>query len=164
MSDRQPPVDYIERTAEKYTALGFGTYGWVHSEDPPPFTRPGKPLDQCRVGLVASGGVYTHGQVAFHYKDDLSYRRIARDTPVEALRTTHFAYDLTDSRRDPGVVFPLQNLVSLAADGFIGSVADFALTFMGGIYSARKVREVLAPALVDDLQSQEVDVALLVPV
>ena len=36
-SDRQPPVDYIERTAEKYTALGFGTYGWVHSDDPPPF-------------------------------------------------------------------------------------------------------------------------------
>ena len=62
------------------------------------------------------------------------------------------------------MVFPLQNLVALAAEGVIGAVADFALTFMGGIYSARKVRETLAPALADDLQSQEVDVALLVPV
>jgi hypothetical protein len=35
---------------------------------------------------------------------------------------------------------------------------------MGGIYSARKVREVLAPAIADALVRDEVDVAMLVPV
>jgi len=35
---------------------------------------------------------------------------------------------------------------------------------MGGIYSARKVRDVLAPALVTRLLEDEVDVALMVPV
>ena len=164
MSERQPPVDYIERTADRYTALGYGTYGWLYSDTPPPFELPVKPLDQSRVGLVATGGVYVAGQVAFHYKDDLSYRRIERDTPNRDLRTTHFAYDLTDSRRDPNVVFPLENLRALAEEGTIGEVAPYALTVMGGIYSARKTRDVLAPALADDLQSQEVDVALLVPV
>ena len=82
MSERQGPVDYIARTAEKYTALGFGTYGWIHSDEPPPFARPSKPLSESRVGLIASGGIYSHGQIAFHYKDDLSYRRIERDTRV----------------------------------------------------------------------------------
>jgi len=164
MTSRLPPVDYLARTTEKYSALGFTPYSWVHSETPPPFTRPDKPLDECRVGLIASGGIYTEGQIAFHFKDDLSYRKIPTDTPDEALRTTHFAYDLTDSRRDPNVVFPLKALRNLARTGRIGSVAENALTFMGGIYSARKVRDVLAPAFVDELQSQEVDLALLVPV
>ena len=164
MTDRQPPVDYIERTGEKYTALGFTPYGWLHSEDPPSFVRPFKPLAQSRIGLIASGGIYAHGQIAFHYKDDLSYRRIDRDTPVEDLRATHFAYDLSDARRDPNVVFPLETLRELQTEGIIGEVAPQALTFMGGIYSARKVRDTLAPALAEDLASQEVDVALLVPV
>jgi hypothetical protein len=35
---------------------------------------------------------------------------------------------------------------------------------MGGIYSARRVRDELAPALADRLQNDEVDAALLVPV
>jgi len=35
---------------------------------------------------------------------------------------------------------------------------------MGGIYSSRKVREVLAPALAQRVQNDEVDVVLLVPV
>jgi hypothetical protein len=35
---------------------------------------------------------------------------------------------------------------------------------MGGIYSVRKVRDILAPALADRLVKDEVDVAILVPV
>jgi hypothetical protein len=35
---------------------------------------------------------------------------------------------------------------------------------MGGIYSARKVANILAPALADRVQNDEVDLVLLVPV
>jgi D-proline reductase (dithiol) PrdB len=116
------------------------------------------------VGLVASGGIYVKGQVAFHFKDDTSYREVSREVDYRDLRVTHFAYDLTDARADPNVVFPLQTLLSLAAEGLIGEVAPRAYTFMGGIYSARRVRDELAPALADRLQNDEVDAALLVPV
>ena len=164
MTTRQPPVDYLQRTTDKYTALGFTPYGWVYSEDGPAFKTLDKPVSECRIGLVASGGIYVHGQDAFHYKDDFSYRRIHRDTPVRDLRATHFAYDLTDARRDPNVVFPLETLTKLESDGVIGELAESAIGFMGGIYSARKVLEQLAPAIADDLESQGVDAALLVPV
>ena len=116
------------------------------------------------MGLVASGGIYTAGQIAFHFRDDLSYREIPCESSVEALRTTHFAYDLTDARRDPNVVFPLAALRQLARAGVIGDVAPRAYTFMGGIYSASKVRDTLAPALADRLVEDAVDVALMVPV
>lgn len=92
------PVDYIERTRAQYAGLGYPPYRWVHNPDPPPFAPLRKPLSACRVGLVASGGIYLKGQVAFHFKDDASFREIPRDVDYRDLRVTHFAYDLTDAR------------------------------------------------------------------
>ena len=158
------PVDYIERTRSQYDALGYPPYSWVHNPDTPPFTPLAKPLDRARVGLICSGGIYARGQIAFHFRDDISYRKIAMRTPRHDLRVTHFAYDLRDARQDPAVVFPARTLTGLAEAGAIGAVADYAYTFMGGIYSSRKVREVLAPRLVADCVRDEVDVVVMVPV
>ncbi|MYE80626.1 MAG: hypothetical protein F4X36_02025 [Gammaproteobacteria bacterium] len=160
----QPPVDYIERTREQYSALGYPVYRWVEETEPPAFTRVDKPTPEWRVGLVASGGIYVQGQIAFHHRDDVSYREIDVDTSVERLRATHFAYDLTDARADPNVVFPLETLRYLRDREEIGALAPLAYTFMGGIYSVRKVRDVLAPALAERLVSDCVDVAVMVPV
>jgi D-proline reductase (dithiol) PrdB len=89
---------------------------------------------------------------------------IPRDTKLEDLRATHFAYDLSGVRQDPNVVFPLGTLRALVRDGIVGSLAEHAYTFMGGIYSARRVREKLAPALTEQLLAEHVDAVLLVPV
>ena len=158
------PVPYMQRIAEKYARLGYPGYNWVHSETPPPWQPLSKPLSACRLGLIASGGIYVAGQVAFHYKDDTTYRLIPTDVQSTDLRTTHFAYDLTDSRRDPNVVFPIDPLRQLVREGVIGELAAHALTFMGGIYSARRVRDELAPQLKDCVLAQQIDVLLLVPV
>ena len=157
------PVDYIERIREKYEALGYGAYQWVFSADVPPWRPLPKPLSECRLGLVASGGIYVSGQVAFHYRDDTSLLAIPMDVPTRELRVTHFAYDLTDARQDPNVVFPIDTLRRLARDGVIGSLAASAYTFMGGIYSSRRVREELAPRLTGCLLAEAVDAALFVP-
>jgi len=157
-------VDYIDVTLRTYDALGYPPYRWVFNESAVPLCRPPKPLAQCRVGLIASGGIYTAGQIAFHFKDDASFRRIPTDVTTEDLRVTHFAYDLEDARRDPNVVFPIDVLRDLVAGGEIGELAPDALTFMGGIYSSRKVRDELAPAITRTLLDLQVDVALLVPV
>ena len=132
------PVDYIERTREQYATLGYPPYQWVENDLAPPFRPLSKPLSESRVGLIASGGIYRLGQTAFHFKDDISYRAIESNTSNDDLRATHFAYDLTDARRDPGVVFPLQTLRRCKDEGLIGDLADNAYTFMGGIYSSRK--------------------------
>ncbi|MCH2186868.1 glycine/betaine/sarcosine/D-proline family reductase selenoprotein B, partial [Myxococcota bacterium] len=137
---------------------------WVESETPPEFVSPKKPLSQCRVGLIASGGIYVKGQVAFHFADDVSYRVISTDTPTEDLRIAHFAYDVTDARRDPNVVFPVDTLRDLVQEGVIGELSEKAYTFMGGIYSARKVREKLAPEFVRRAVEDQLDLVLLVPV
>ena len=159
----RPPVDYIERTREQYAAVGYPPYRWAHNEDEPPFEPVAKPLAESRIGLIASGGIYRAGQIAFHYRDDTSYRIIPRDCEMSELRATHFAYDVTAARSDPNVVFPLATLRAEARDGGIGEIAPNAYTFMGGIYSVRKVRERLAPALAERMERDTVDAAILVP-
>jgi D-proline reductase (dithiol) PrdB len=161
---RQPPIDYLARTRALYDRLGYAPYRWHHSDDTVPLVRPAVPLAQCRVALLSSGGIYRRGQIAFHHADDVSFRVIPTDTPSSELRATHFAYDLTDARRDPNVVFPLDTLRRLADDGVIGGLGPYAYTFMGGIYSTRRVAETLVPALVERVVADHVDLALLVPV
>jgi len=157
------PIDYIERTRDQYASLGYPIYRWVTSEDTPPFTPLAKSLSDSTVGLIASGGLYRVGQIAFHFKDDISFRAIDIRTPLQDLRVSHFAYDTGDAAKDPNVVLPLSTLKDLARLGRIGALSRDAYTFMGGIYSARKVRELLAPALADRLVQDEVDVAIMVP-
>jgi len=160
----QQPVEYIQRITDNYAKLGYKAYQWVRNADRPPWRPLTKPLSQCRVGLIASGGIYVTGQVAFHFKDDTSFREIPTDVRTSELRTAHFAYDQTDARRDPNVVFPIDTLRRLVKEGFIGSLTAHAFTFMGGIYSSRRVSEELAPQLVERLLAEKADIALLVPV
>ena len=160
----RPPVDYIERTKTLYSSLGHAPYHWVDNQGIAPWSPLKKPLSESKLGVIASGGIYQHGQVAFHHKDDLSYRKISTKTPVEQLRITHFAYDVTAARQDPNAVLPLHALNRLVTSRRIKQLADQALTFMGGIYSSRKVIKVLAPAMVAELKKAEVDLAILIPV
>tara|TARA_B110000008_G_C16896788_1_gene535072 strand:- start:696 stop:1202 length:507 start_codon:yes stop_codon:yes gene_type:complete len=160
----QPPVDYIPRITAQYSGLGYGEYQWLQSEDAPAWTPLSKPLSESKLGFICTGGIYSAGQTAFHFKDDTSYRAIPTDVNVEDLRATHFAYDLTDARKDINVVFPVEQLRTMVDEGVIDSLAPDAYTLMGGIYSTRRVAEELIPALVDRVLADEVDVVLLVPV
>ena len=160
----EEPVDYIARTREQYSALGYPPYKWVENQEAPAFTALTKPLAECRLGFLSSGGIYKVGQIAYHFKDDYSFREIDTLTSTADLRATHFAYDLTDARADPNVVFPLDTLRWAAEEGLIGELSQKAYAFMGGIYSARKVADGLAPTLVERFLADEVDVVLMVPV
>lgn len=157
-------IDYIQTLTNVYASLGYRPYQWVENRDRPPFIPFEKPLSEIRLGLIASGGIYVAGQRAFHYKDDASFRVVPKGVNTRDLRVAHFAYDLTDARNDPNVVFPIDTLRNLVGEGVIAGLADHLFTFMGGIYSARKVRDELAPRLTDRLVAEKVDAVLLVPV
>jgi len=156
-------IEYMKLMNQLYTKMGYPAYQWVKNEDTPPWQPLRKPLSRSRVALLASGGIYATGQTAFHFKDDTSYRAIPRNIRTGDLRATHFAYDLTAARSDPNSVFPLDSLRQLVSEGFIGELCEHAYTFMGGIYSSRRVKEELAPGLTERLEDDRADIALLVP-
>lgn len=159
-----PPADYIGETKSLYDSLGYDSYRWAERTEAPALTPLPKPLGECRVTLIGSGGLYRRGQIAFHTKDDTSIRVIDTDTPTAELRTAHFAYDQTDARTDPNCVFPLDRLRDLVADGTIGGLTPESYAFMGGIYSTRRLEEETVPLLLERCRAQEPDLVLLVPV
>jgi D-proline reductase (dithiol) PrdB len=159
-----PPVRYIDAITQRYASLGYAPYRWYVADSPPPFAPLNKPLSQSRLGVLTTSGCYVAGQVAFHYKDDASIRRIPVDTPAERLRFAHITENyLVDARRDPECLVPFTALRGLCDEGVIGPLADEAISCMGGVYSQRKVREELIPQIEGVFKQQAVDVALLVP-
>ncbi len=161
---RQPPVNYIDRTRAQYDALGYAPYTWAKNADAGPWAEVSRPLSESRLGMVATGGIYRVGQTAFTHRDDTTFRTVPSDVDAAELRATHFAYDLTDARTDINVVFPIGPLRALVEDGVIGELAPDFYTCMGGIYSQRRVRDRLAPAIVERCHDDKIDLALLVPV
>ncbi len=153
------PVAYIPRTRELYG--DYTPYRWVVNETVP-WTPLRKPIAQCKLGLITSGGIMYRDQPRFH-REDASYRRIPKDARRDELSVWHFGYPTRDADLDPNCVFPLERMRELEAGGVIGELSDPAFSFMGGIYSARKVRDELAPAIVDELKRAHVDAFLLVP-
>ena len=157
-------VDYIDQTRATYDKLGYASYQWAENPTPPAMAPLRRPLNTSRLTLIASGGIYRTGQVAFTHKDDVSLREIETTVDTSELRVTHFAYDQTDARRDPNVVFPIEALRTLVTDGDLGGLTSHALTFMGGIYSQRRLAEELIPRLARKVHEMETDIVLLVPV
>ena len=158
------PVQYMHAVNERYKSLGYAPYRWVHAADEPPWRALAKPLAATRVGMLGTAGAYVPGQLAYHYKDDTSIRAIPSATEDHDLRFAHVTENyLVDARRDPACVFPLRALRKLAAEGFIGAIPATVFSCMGGVYSQRRVREELAPALLAAFEAQQIDAVLLVP-
>lgn len=153
------PIAYIQRTRERYAQ--YPPYKWVVNTEAP-WTPLPKPLRECRLALVSSGGFYLKDQPPFE-ENDTSYRVIPKDTDLRDLRIYHHGYRDADVDRDPNCVFPLDRLRELEAAGVIGELAPAALTFVI-VYSARREIEERAPKLVGELQAMGAEAALMVPV
>lgn len=144
------------------------TYRWRRI-DPVPWTDPGKPLSACRVALVSSAGFVPAGAEPFDLTlrgGDFSFREVPRGCDLRSLTHAHRS-DSFDSRglaEDPNLALPLDRLEELAAGGRIGEVAPRHVSFMGSITAPGRLVRATAPEAASILGSDEVDVAILVPV
>lgn len=153
------PIAYILRTQERYAQ--YSPYQWVINTEAP-WTPLAKPLKECRLALLGSGGFYLKHQPPFE-ETDSSYRLIPKDANLKDLRIYHHGYRDDDADRDPNCVFPLDRLRELEAAGVFGELAASALSFVT-VYSARREVEERAPKIVGELRAMTVDAAFLVPV
>ena len=121
------------------------------------------PLSEARVALVTTGGVYVReGQEPF-VDDDPSFRVIPSAAPTSDLAIFHEHYDTSNAEKDINVVFPIERLRELEAEGAIGSLAADAFGFMGYIVGDNipRLMEETAPGAARLLRADGVDVALV---
>ena len=126
---------------------------------------PDKPLKECRVALVATGGVYMKGQKPYKMglSGDSSYRVIPADVDFGSLRVRHAGYNTRRIRGDLNCVFPLERLRELVREGLVGEVAPLHLSFMGYAPRTEPLEERFAPEAARLLKEDQVDLALLAP-
>src|SRR5579864_271576 len=149
--DRLPPAQ-----AERYAGLecpSFTTTPWVS----------GPPLPERRVAIVSSAGLVVRGERPFRGRE-ADYRVILSATRPDQLLCSHISinFDRTGFQEDWNVVFPLDRLNELAADGAIGSVAATHYSFMGAadpLDMEKAAREVASR-----LREDQVDAVILPPV
>lgn len=123
----------------------------------------GPALAQRRVAIVTTAGLHLRGDRPFD-SGASDYRVIPGDAPAADLVMSHLSvnFDRTGFQEDLNVVFPLERLRELAAEGVVGTVADVHYSFMG----ATQVRALEAKAreLAGLLKKDRVDAVLLSPV
>lgn len=148
--------------------LFLRAYPWRRI-DPVPWAPLQKPLAQCRVALVSSAGFVLPGQEPFDESrrgGDPSFRDIPADVEVSTLVDTHRSesFDHSAMRQDPNLVFPIDRVRELAAEGRIGAVNRRHLSFMGAITAPGRLVRQTAPEAAQKLVADQVELALLVPV
>lgn len=123
-----------------------------------------KPLSECRVALVTTGGVHRKDQSPFDLLEphgDWSYREIPDDTLSTELVASHSHYDTRDANKDINVMFPIDRLHELQQEGFIGSTAPVHFGFMGFIPNPQPLLETTAKEVARKLVEQGTDAVLM---
>lgn len=133
-----------------------------------PFSPLNKPLEQCCIALVTTGGIHTRDQKPFDMLDkggDSSYRELPSDIKVEQLTITHDHYHHADALADPNLVLPIEPLRQLLQQGVIGSIGPRLFSFMGHVFGEhlKTLTDTTAPEVATALIADGVDAAFLTP-
>ena len=144
------------------------TYRWRRI-DPVPWTPLGRPLSQCKLGLVSTAGLSAPGQEPFDKKmkgGDPAFRAIPATIDVQTLIENHRskAWDHAGIEQDRNVGFPIDRVRELVEAGRIGSTSSRFYSFMGSVTAPGRMVRDSVPQVAERLLEEGVDIALLVPV
>jgi D-proline reductase (dithiol) PrdB len=133
-----------------------------------PWTPLKKPMAACKVALVTTAGIHHRDQSPYDMMDkdgDSTFRVINVTRPINSLMITHDYYNHSDADKDINIVFPIERLKELEAEGVVGETAQTHYGFMGHI-KGRHVQTLIkqsAPEITVRLKKDAVDVVLLTP-
>jgi D-proline reductase (dithiol) PrdB len=146
---------------------------WIDLESPRdiPWTPLSKPLAECTVALVSTGGIALKSDKPFDQEGerknpwwgDPSYRIIPRGTRSEDIRVYHLHIDPGPAEQDMNCLLPLDRLDELVESGKAGRAADSHYSFMGYILEPAELLQKSVPAIIGHLRQDKVDVAVFIP-
>jgi D-proline reductase (dithiol) PrdB len=130
-----------------------------------PFTPFEGELAKATVAIVTAGGVHLNDQEPFNIADelgDLGYRIISEDVDSSQLKVTHHHYNHDDADKDINVVFPIDALRDLQAEGFIRGVAMKHVGYMGYTMQLKAMYEGTAREIANEIdKGSRADVVVL---
>ena len=141
-----------------------------------PWTPLAKPVEQCRIALITSSGLYLKDESASGgpfdvererrepFWGDPTYRVIPANVRQDQIAATHLHLNLEDVQQDMNIALPIQRLRELVDAGEAGSLAESHYSFMGyQEQGAPQWRDRYGPEVAQRMIEQQVDAALLAP-
>lgn len=146
---------------------------WIKQETPRdiPWTPLSRPLEECTVALISSGGIALKTQPPFNQEGerqnpwwgDPSYRVIPRTATADDIRVYHLHINPAFAEEDLNCLLPLERLLELEQSGEIGHCAPSHYSIMGYILQPEMLLTESTPAIIQHLQDEGVNVVILVP-
>lgn len=158
-------IRYVEALNDHYRSMGNPPYRWTDNESAP-LHRLDKPLAECNVSLLTSGGVSQCSMPSFNpdARNDHRLDAIDRNVAATDFQIHDSYYDHSDADTDINCIFPVERLRELAKVGEVGQVADRLWSgFMGRIYNRSRVLEESGPAFAAALREDAVDILVAAP-
>lgn len=123
----------------------------------------GPALAQRRVAIVSSAALFQRGEAPFHF-GSTEFRRLPATLPTGDILLSHVSinFDRAGFQRDINVVYPIDRLRELAAEGVIGGVAETHYSILGSTDPAGM--EDTADQVAGQLRQEHIDAVLLSPV
>lgn len=159
------PIRYVEKLNNYYRKKGFPPYKWSVLEAAP-FKELDKPLADCTVSLLTTGGLSERANAPFdaNAKNDHRLDAIARDVPTSSFQIHDNYYSHTDAEKDINCIFPLDRIREFELEGLIGRVSDRVWSgFMGRTYDRTRIVETSAPSFFAELVNDKVDLLIAIP-
>lgn len=102
-----------------------------------PITNLNKPLNECKLALLTTGGLHLKSDLPFDTKSlegDCSFRILPGAVRHEDITITHESYDHTFINADLNCVFPIDRMKEYVNERKIKSLSEEHYSFMGHIY------------------------------
>jgi D-proline reductase (dithiol) PrdB len=123
----------------------------------------GPPLARRRLAIVSSAALIRRGDQPFHF-GSAECRFLPASMPAGDILMSHVSinFDRAGFQRDLNVVYPIDRLRELVAEGMIGGMAETHFTVMGSTDPAGMTET--ADQIAGQLRQERIDSVLLSPV
>jgi D-proline reductase (dithiol) PrdB len=138
----------------------------ITKDDAVPLAPLRKPLRECRLTFVSTAGVQPKGTLPLdtvHPIGDYTFRRVPSASRPADLEIHQIKFPTVGAHRDLNVIFPIERLQELAAEGVLGGLTESFFTFIGYNMDPDRVERDLAVQIADAVEGEQADIALMCP-
>ncbi len=131
--------------------------------DPPTLVPLRKPVAESTIGIFVSCGAQLPEDPPLLETEDITFRLLPRDTPIDRLVVSHQTLVRKWALEDLNVAYPIDRMKELEREGMFKRLAHTNVSMVGSIERYTELMEQTVPRIKAVFDAQGVDLVLMLP-